>query len=180
MKLQGSRIYLSEVTDNDLGFISELECNHMVWKYEEFVENDKEAAKNKYLSQIGSKHHYDFIVKIESDEGDIPIGIVQVWSYVEHRNSWELGFGMLPEYQSNGYGYEAVKLLLQFSFKQLNARKIVAMCNSQNLKSINLMEKLNMNREGIFKEELKWNGEYCNQFFYSILQREWFADNLNE
>ncbi|MHA7964842.1 GNAT family N-acetyltransferase [Paenibacillus sp. CAU 1782] len=143
------------------------------------METDKEAARNKYLNQIDSKHNHDFVIKIKKNDGEISIGIAQVWSYVEHRHSWELGFGMLPDYQSNGYGYDAVKLVVQYTFQELNARKIVGMCNRNNLKSIKLMEKLNMSREGIFKEELKWNGEYHDQYFYSILKREWEVNNMD-
>ncbi|MEF3353870.1 GNAT family protein [Paenibacillus sp. GYB006] len=173
MKLKGNRVTLSSVTKEDLDFLCELECNKDVWLYEEFVENDHNVIKSKYLEQMNSNTHVDFIMTIETDNEIKRIGLVQIWSYVAHRSSWELGFGILPEYQGHGYGYEAVKLLVDYVFKELEARKIVGMCNSLNHKSINLMEKLKMTREGIFKQELKWNDEWHDQHFYSILVSEW-------
>ncbi|OBR66522.1 GCN5 family acetyltransferase [Paenibacillus oryzae] len=182
MKIEGEKVRLSKIDENNLSFVSELECNSMVWQYEESVEKDKEAARSKYREQMNSQYHYDFVITKESNDSEStdlesPIGIVQAWSYVEHRHSWELGFGMLADYQGKGYGYEAVQLLLQYMFETTNARKIVGMCNSKNVKSIKLMEKLNMTREGIFKEEFLWNGNYCDQYFYSILKKEWQSAN---
>ncbi|WIV21187.1 GNAT family protein [Paenibacillus polygoni] len=173
MKLKGNRVTLSSVTNEDLDFLCELECNEDVWLYEEFVENDHNIIKSKYLEQMNSNTHVDFIMTIEADNEIKRSGLVQVWSYVAHRSSWELGLGILPEYQGYAYGYEAAKLMFDYVFKELEARKIVGMCNSLNQKSINLMEKLKMTREGTFKQELKWNDEWHDQHFYSILVSEW-------
>ncbi|GAK42949.1 hypothetical protein TCA2_5443 [Paenibacillus sp. TCA20] len=63
--------------------------------------------------------------------------------------------------------------MLHFAFKEFGAHKVVGMCNSSNLKSIKLMEKLQMKREGIFKQEVKWNSAWHDQYFYSILDSEW-------
>lgn len=173
MKIKGNRILLSKVTEKDLDFICELECNKDVWLFEEFVENDNNIVKSKYLEQMKSNEHVDLVITIVTDNEIMRIGLVQLWSYVAHRKSWELGFGILPKYQGSGYGYEAVGLLLNYAFKNLEARKVVAMCNDQNQKSINLMEKLGMRREGTFKQELKWNNQWRDQHFYSILVSEW-------
>ncbi|KOP65565.1 GCN5 family acetyltransferase [Bacillus sp. FJAT-18019] len=173
MKIKGNRINLSNVTMEDLDFICELECNKDVWLFEEFVENDINVVKSKYLEQMKSNEHVDFVMTIVTDKEIKRIGLVQIWSYVAHRSSWELGFGILPEYQGYGYGFEAVRLLLDYAFKNLEARKVVAMCNDQNQKSINLMEKLQMRREGTFKQELKWNDKWHDQHFYSIMVNEW-------
>lgn len=173
MKLKGNRIILSNVSEEDLDFICELECNKDVWLYEESVESDNNVVKSKYLEQMKSNEHFDFVMTVVTDKEIKRIGLVQIWSYVAHRSSWELGFGILPNYQGCGYGFEAVRLLLDYAFEELEARKIVGMCHNDNQKSINLMEKLQMRREGTFKQELKWNDTWHDQHFYSILASEW-------
>nr|WP_276614167.1 GNAT family protein [Paenibacillus favisporus] len=75
-------------------------------------------------------------------------------------------------YQGNGFAYEATMLLLEFAFEKLEAHKVVGMCNCNNLQSAKLMEKLGMRREGTFREELMWNNQWHDQYFYSILARE--------
>lgn len=175
MRIQGEQVCLLKLTEKHLDFISGLECNQEVWAYEEFIETDHDQARDKYVSQMGSSHNHDFVIVISADGESVPIGIVQIWSYVEHRDSWEIGFGILPEYQGRGYGAEAARLLMHYAFHELNAHKVVGMCNSHNQRSSRLMEKLGFQREGIFKEELKWNGGWHDQYFYSILDWEWKA-----
>ncbi len=49
------------------------------------------------------------------------------------------------------------------------------MCNSKNTRSAALMEDIGMNREAIFKEELFWQNKWTDQYFFSILEKEYFA-----
>lgn len=75
----------------------------------------------------------------------MPVGLAQIWSYVERRKRWELGFAILSDHQGHGCGYDAIKLLLEFAFNNLEAHK-VGMCNCENQKSIKSMEKLGVRR----------------------------------
>lgn len=170
MEYNGERIRISRMTQDDLEFICEIDCNPNIWFFEEYIESDKSVLKTKYTEKLNSKSSYDFIINII--ESGNPIGIAQIWSYVGHRRSWEIGFGLLPEHQGKGYGHEATKLLIDFAFQVLQAHKVVGMCNGKNDKSIQLMESVGMRREGIFKEELFWQDQWCDQYFYSILENE--------
>nr|WP_255723361.1 GNAT family protein [Sporosarcina sp. ACRSL] len=177
MRLDGKNVILSRVTPDDLDFVCELECNKDIWFYEEHVESDRNVVKETYLQKMNTPHSYDFIVKSTVDGEVKSIGLAQIWCYVEHRKSWELGFAILPSYQGNGFGYETTKLLLEFAFERLQAHKVVGMCNCNNLKSVKLMESLSMKREGTFKEELFWNNQWHDQYFYSILDREYLNNS---
>ncbi|WDI00021.1 GNAT family protein [Paenibacillus urinalis] len=44
--------------------------------------------------------------------------------------------------------------MLHFAFKEFGAHKVVGMCNSSNLKSIKLMEKLQMKVKGYLNKKL--------------------------
>ncbi|WP_020616449.1 GNAT family N-acetyltransferase [Paenibacillus daejeonensis] len=167
------QILLAPVTAADLDFIAAVECNAEIWCYEESVETDANQVKAKYLEQISSEHNFDFIITRTTYEGAEPIGLASIWSYVEHRKSWEIGFGLLPYHQGFGYGYSATKQLIHYAFEKLNAHKVVAMCNSNNLHSARLMKNVGMRREGIFREELEWKDVWVDQWFFSILKREW-------
>ncbi|WP_060205678.1 GNAT family N-acetyltransferase [Sporosarcina koreensis] len=173
MKIDGKNVILSRFTPDDLDFICELECNKDIWLFEEFIESDMKVVRETYLKKMTSQHSFDFVVKSTID-GDVkPIGLAQIWRYVEHRKSWEIGFAIHPTYQRNGFGYEATRLLIEFAFESLQAHKVVGMCNCNNLKSIRVMESLGMRREGTFQEELFWNNQWHDQHFYSILEKEY-------
>ncbi|MFC3746087.1 GNAT family N-acetyltransferase [Paenibacillus sp. GCM10012306] len=175
MEIRGEQVLLSSLASSDLDFISSTLCNKDLWYYEESVDDNREEVRERYRSRIqdtGNKEHYDFVIRRANDSEGTPIGIIKLWSYVGFRSSWELGYALLPEYTGNGYGSEAVRLLQQFAFEQLKAHKVVGMCNSHNERSAALMERSGMVREGIFKEELNWQGRWVDQYFYAILERE--------
>ncbi|QLG41954.1 GNAT family N-acetyltransferase [Paenibacillus sp. E222] len=176
MEFAGQKIRITPVTEQDLDFICTLECDASIWSFEEDVETDTEKVRDKYRSHFFTTdeepYAYDFIIRrLEDPEGE-PIGLIQMWSYVGHRKSWELGFALLPNYVGNGYGSEATKLLLEFAFNGLHAHKVIGMCNAQNVRSAALMQHVGMTREAVFKEELWWNNQWTDQYFFSILEKE--------
>ncbi|MDR6726742.1 RimJ/RimL family protein N-acetyltransferase [Paenibacillus amylolyticus] len=179
MEYIGKHVRITQATEEDLDFLCRLECDPSIWVYEESVESDEEKVREKYREQLptsAERYAYDFIIRRVDDSENTPIGLVQMWSYVDFRKSWELGFGMLPDYTGRGYASEATRLLLQFAFAEVQAHKVVGMCNAQNTRSALLMEKVGMKREGIFRDELFWNDQYVDQYFFSVLKSEFFAD----
>lgn len=178
LELWGDKLLLSRVSINDLDFICRIECNKDLWNYEEFIQSDEDIVRKEYINKIKKRKdgNYDFIVNLVADGKKTPIGLAQIWSYNDYRKSWEIGFAILPEYRGEGYGREAAKLLLECAFKKLNAHKVVGMCNSNNKSSATLMEYIGMVREAIFKEELFWQNKWTDQYFYSILEKEFFKE----
>lgn len=177
MEIYGEHVILSRITNDDLDFICRIECDRDLWQFEESVPSDEQVVRSNYLDKINEGSEttsYDFIVRLVNDRNRTPIGLAQVWSYIDYRKSWELGFAILPQHCGQGYGSEAAKLLLKFAFEQLHAHKVVGMCNSQNARSAALMEHIGMTQEAVFKEELFWKGEWTDQFYYSILEKEFF------
>ncbi|WP_427051028.1 GNAT family N-acetyltransferase [Paenibacillus sp. TC-CSREp1] len=179
MEFIGQQIKITTLTEQDMEFICQLECNASLWTFEESVETKEENVKEKYRSHFPvegeTPYAYDFVIRRLNDASDKPIGVMQMWSYVDFRQSWELGFAVMPEFSGKGYGSEAARLLLQFAFDELKAHKVVGMCNAENVRSAALMQHVGMTREGIFKEELWWEDRWTDQFFFSILDREYKA-----
>ncbi|MBT2217393.1 GNAT family N-acetyltransferase [Virgibacillus dakarensis] len=176
MELFGERLLLSKISIDDLDFICRIECDENLWYFEEYVQSDEKVVREEYIHKIeeNGKPSYDFIVTLAADESKTPIGLAQIWSDNEYRKSWEIGFAILPEYGGKGYGTEAAKLLLQFAFEKLDAHKVVGMCNANNICSAALMEHIGMEREAIFREELFWQNKWTDQYYFSILEREYF------
>jgi len=116
---------------------------------------------------------YDFIITRIDDESNTPIGMGYISSYVEYRNSWEIGYVILPQFRNAGYGLDAGKLLVKYGFDYLKAHKILGMCNIENIQSSKIMLNLGMTREAVFRKELNWNDKWTDQCFYLILEDEY-------
>lgn len=83
--------------------------------------------------------------------------------------AYVLGYG----YWGNGYMTEAVKAVIGFLFNEVNYRKIIAGCDSENIGSSKVMEKVGMKQEAILREHIKRkDGTWGDDFQYGLLRRE--------
>lgn len=172
MNIIGERVILTRAVEGDIDFLCKIESDKDLWRYEESVKSNDDKLREQFRKQINGDTCHNFIVTIKEDNQKPPIGCVSVWQYTDWRKSWEVGYSILPQYQNKGYGVESLKLLIGFAFKELKAHKVVGMCNIMNVASAKMMTKCGMRLEGVFKEELDWNGKWTDQQFFSILESE--------
>jgi RimJ/RimL family protein N-acetyltransferase len=85
----------------------------------------------------------------------------------------ELGYTFAREYQGIGLATEAARAVVDYGFNSLGLNRIIATCDSRNLRSIALMERLPMRREGHFIQNAWFKGEWCDEFQYAVLREEW-------
>lgn len=75
-----------------------------------------------------------------------------------HRINWdipkfEIGYWIDTRYSGKGYMTEAVNRIMDFAFQTLNAKRIEIRCDSKNVKSRAIPERLNFTLEGTLKNE---------------------------
>lgn len=85
----------------------------------------------------------------------------------------EIGFTVAVEHQGNGYASEAVRALLNYVFKTLGKHKVIAFTDVRNEKSIRLLERVGMRREGHLLQNYMSKGQWVDEYQYSLLQSEW-------
>jgi RimJ/RimL family protein N-acetyltransferase len=94
---------------------------------------------------------------------------------------WTHGVGWLgiaigdPANQGKGYGYDAMRLMLDFAFQELNLHRLQLTVFSYNRRASALYEKLGFQREGIYREFLHRDGQRYDMLLYGMLRREWEA-----
>ncbi|PYZ92050.1 GNAT family N-acetyltransferase [Salipaludibacillus keqinensis] len=62
----------------------------------------------------------------------------------DHRDSLEVGYGIRPQYQNNGFATEALEGLIDWAFNQKHVRSVTAQCRHDNYSSIRVLEKVHM------------------------------------
>lgn len=85
----------------------------------------------------------------------------------------EIGFRFHPDFQGKGYASEATQAILNVLFKQLNIHKVIGQCDVRNRASFKLMENLGMRREGKFLKQNLNADQWCDVYYYAILEDEW-------
>lgn len=92
----------------------------------------------------------------------------------------ELWYKIHPDHWRNGYATEALSCILHFAFIDLKLHRIEAGCAVENIASIKVLEKVGMKREGMKRKILPIRGEWKDNYFYAMLEEEFFSniDNL--
>lgn len=174
---EGSRIRLAPLTSLDTALIAR-------WQQDSYYLRhlDANIAYPKSESQVGEwiregqrgREHFLFGIRVLPM--DDLIGFIELsdvmWS---HRNSWlTIAIGD-AEYRGRGYGSEAMSLILEFAFRELNLHRVQLTVFSYNTPAIRLYEKLGFQREGVYREFLERDGQRFDMILYAILKREWEA-----
>jgi ribosomal-protein-alanine N-acetyltransferase len=92
--------------------------------------------------------------------------------------TYELGYVFNKKYQKQGFATESAERILDYAIEELEARRIIAMCNPKNEPSWKLLERLNMRREGHLIKNIYFKVNENNQpiwvdtYEYAILASE--------
>jgi [ribosomal protein S5]-alanine N-acetyltransferase len=92
--------------------------------------------------------------------------------------TYEIGWIFNRAYHGQGYATEAAMALLQYGFEALHLHRIIATCQPQNVASRRVMEKLGMRREAHFRKCIRRaDNRWWDEYFYALLEEEWFEAN---
>jgi len=102
------------------------------------------------------------------------IGTCQLHSIQNIHRSAELQIrlGEVSE-RSKGYGTEAIDLLLNFAFKDLNLNRVYLHVFSTNIRAIRVYEKCGFIKEGIWRQGAYIDGQYLDVVAMAILKKDW-------
>ncbi len=85
---------------------------------------------------------------------------------------YEIGWIFNKKYWRQGYAYESCSAVLQYGFSAMKLHKVVAE-TVDGEKSVGLMEKLGMKREGVQRSQTQNNeGNWVDLYLYGSLQDE--------
>ena len=76
---------------------------------------------------------------------------------------------------NRGYGRDAVKLLLDFGFHHLGARRVSLDTNARNVRAIRCFEACGFVEEGRPRKVVWLDGDYVDLVFMGILREDWEA-----
>lgn len=127
---------------------------------------------NKMLERPAEEHP----LSIEIQEGDKwkLIGNCGFMSFNHQVHTAEVGI-MIGEkdYWDQGYGTEAMQLLLHHGFKTLNLNSITLRVYENNPRAIRSYEKTGFVLDGRIRQSQFTNGKYIDTLFMSVLRDEW-------
>jgi RimJ/RimL family protein N-acetyltransferase len=95
--------------------------------------------------------------------------------YVDWRlRAAEFGIFLCDEVHGKGMGKEALTMLFDYGFREMNLHKIWAEVYSNNQALHVYTKGLGMKQDGLLRDNYFKNGKYGNSIMLSVLEDEWF------
>lgn len=180
-KLIGDRIYLSPkgISEEEINKYTEWmndfqvtdytgrSSQIMTWQREkEYLENATKNNDNKSFN----------IIDLESDKLIGTVGL-EHFNYIDRSAVLGIFIGE-SDFRSNGYGSEAIKLLLEYGFKYLNLHSIRLNLLSINERAHKCYLKCGFKDTGCSREAIFLNGKYYDKLHMDILENEFNGDYI--
>ena len=87
--------------------------------------------------------------------------------------SASFGYGIARMYWGQSYATEAARRAVNWVFETYGLVKVWATTDSRNERSLRVMEKLDMTREGVLRSHRLVRGERRDEVYYGLLREEW-------
>jgi len=131
----------------------------------------EESEKNaEILIEEHSDRTFRFAIRPIDSEDFLGLCAIEdiVWP---HRVGW-VSIALGPDYHGKGYGKEAMELLINYAFNEVNLHRIQLSVFSYNDSAIKLYESLGFTHEGSFREWLQRDGKRHDMHLYGLLATE--------
>ncbi len=169
------RLLLREFTAADEPDMHEYASDPLVSKYESWGPNTREITHEVLSRRLGEQKQWpreDVHLAVELREERKLIGSIRLWVVDRVTSTAELGYTLNRAYWNKGYATEAARAVLERGFGMLNLHRICASCDTRNVASWRVMEKIGMRREGHFLQDKRQRGEWRDSYLYAVLPFE--------
>ncbi|GAA3532995.1 hypothetical protein AFL01nite_18910 [Aeromicrobium flavum] len=87
---------------------------------------------------------------------------------VDHLTA-EIGWGLHPDFQGQGFAEEGARALIRLAFERMHLHRVVAELDPRNTASVQLCLRLGMREEAHYREDLWFKGAWADTGVYAML-----------
>ena len=178
MQLQTNRLSFRQLSPDDLYNIHELHSLPETDRFNtlgvpETIEVTEKVI-NDWLVEQHTKPRTSYIFCLYLTDTKQFIGLIAINIGKPKYQTAEVWFKIHVTHWNKGYTTEALTKLIEFGFKELGLHRIEAGCAVENIASGKVLEKVGMTKEGMKRKKLPIRGEWKDNYFYAILEEEFF------
>lgn len=178
---EGERVTLRTVERDDSEFIQRAHADREIrYPLGTVTHKNRNQIEASFEDFIEDEHSANFLVCLDGEDAGpghpeedetTPIGAINVTHVDWDRPS--LAYWLVPEHHGEGYGKEAVALVVEYLFRTFDTHGVSAHAFDYNAASRGLLESLGFTQEGRGREARFVDGEYRDSIQYGLLRREW-------
>ena len=171
MELVTTRLVLREVNEADYAALCALYADPAMRRFEGPVLDAAEVQRNlrRMLADKVSLPRTHFRLAITLPQEQLLRGWVTLTLIHPEIREYEIGWAVQPQDWGKGYATETAQALLKVAFTRLNAHRVIALCQPENIASVRVMEKLGMQREGLLRQTHPFGDGWRDELLYATL-----------
>jgi len=178
--MEGEKIYLRPIDLNDVDLFCDC-INSLDVRYTFFTSfptnrsRQDDLLKNLYKE----KDYIPFAIVAKDTDEAVGVTAFHRIDYVSKAAIFSI-IVTKAENWGKGYGSEATKLMVEYGFEILNLNRIQLHVFAGNERGIKAYEKAGFVREGLLREAMYHNNEYCDFYVMGILRKEYYKNKTSE
>jgi [ribosomal protein S5]-alanine N-acetyltransferase len=154
-ELVTNRLLLRQLHSSDALSIAHLRSNEIVNKYLSRPKTSTLTQAQLFINKINKsiRNNEAIYWVITLKNSDALIGTICIWNIEPKEESAEIGYEMLPQYYKQGIMNEALQAVINFVYETMQLRVIIAFTITDNLASVQLLERNSFKPDYTFKNE---------------------------
>ncbi len=173
--LKGENIFLRALEPEDLEFVYTIENDESLWH----VSNTQTPYSKFLIRQYLENAHQDIYeakqlrLAICENKDKTTIGLIDLFEFDAKNNRAGIGIVIKNEIdRSKGYGKEALNLLINYSFQQLQLHQLFANIDVDNVSSLNLFTTFGFQKIGVKKDWNLLNNNYQDEAVFQLINKK--------
>lgn len=130
---------------------------------------------NKWISDYDNHDFYRWAIILKDSKNNI--GQIAFYKVNSRHHKVDVEYCIGKDFWGNGYATEALRGVINYTFKNINYNRIQAFHRSKNKSSGRVLEKAGMKYEGTLKQYILHNNIFDDCLIYAILKEEWNETN---
>lgn len=169
--LKGQHIYLRALEPEDLDFVYQVENDENIWHLSHTQTPYSRFLIKQYLENV----HQDIyeakqLRLVVSDYKNNTLGLIDIFDF-DFKNK-RAGIGIVitePQSRGKGFGSEALSLLINYCFKQLNLHQLYCNISEENKTSLKLFKDKAFEIIGLKKNWNHTNDGFKNEYLLQLI-----------
>jgi ribosomal-protein-alanine N-acetyltransferase len=180
--IQTPRLLLRLFTERDESDVHEYGSDAVVAQYTDWGPNAAAQTRDRiqgYLKDQMTWPRDEVYLAVELRTEHKVIGTIRLKIQDEQTRTADFGFVFHRQYWNQGYATEATSAVLRVAFTTLGLHRVRATCDTRNVGSWRVMEKVGMQREAEFRQDALQKGQWRDSYLYAMLEDDEAATRLS-